>query len=68
MPIAFRRSWTDPDLDQYRDTVVRFLEEEMQPEDEAARKCRLVCLLPETEQDHVKQQDPESQEIGRAHV
>jgi acyl-CoA dehydrogenase len=38
MPIAFRRSWTDPDLDQYRDTVVRFLEEEMQPEDEAARK------------------------------
>jgi acyl-CoA dehydrogenase len=38
MPIQFRRSWTDPDLDQYRDTVVRFLEEEMQPEDEAARK------------------------------
>jgi acyl-CoA dehydrogenase len=38
MPIEFRRSWTDPDLDQYRDTVVRFLEEEMQPEDEAARK------------------------------
>jgi len=26
MPIQFRRSWTDPDLDQYRDTVVRFLE------------------------------------------
>lgn len=38
MPIQFRRSWTDPDLDQYRNTVVRFLEEEMQPEDEAARK------------------------------
>ena len=38
MPIQFRRSWTDPDLDQFRDTVVRFLEEEMQPEDEAARK------------------------------
>ena len=38
MPIQFRRSWTDPDLDQLRDTVVRFLEEEMQPEDEAARK------------------------------
>ena len=38
MPIQFRRSWTDPDLDQYRDTVVRFLEEEMQPEDEVARQ------------------------------
>ena len=38
MPIQFRRSWTDPDLDQYRDTVVRFLEEEMQPDDEAARQ------------------------------
>lgn len=38
MPIQFRRSWTDPDLDQYRDTVVRFLDEEMQPDDEAARK------------------------------
>ncbi len=38
MPIQFRRSWTDPDLDQYRDTVVRFIEEEMQPEDDAARK------------------------------
>lgn len=38
MPIQFRRSWTDPDLDQYRDTVVRFIEEEMLPDDEAARK------------------------------
>lgn len=38
MPIEFRRSWTDPDLDQFRDTVVRFLEEEMQPEDQAARQ------------------------------
>ncbi len=23
MPIQFQRSWTDLDLDQYRDTVVR---------------------------------------------
>ena len=38
MPIQFQRSWTDPDLDQYRDTVVRFIEEQMLPGDEAARK------------------------------
>ncbi len=38
MPITFHRSWSDPDLDQYRDTVVRFIEEHMLPDDEAARK------------------------------
>ena len=38
MPITFERSWTDPDLDQDRDTVVRFIEEHMLPDDEAARK------------------------------
>lgn len=38
MPISFRRSWTDPDLEQYRDTVVRFIEEHMLPGDEVARK------------------------------
>ncbi len=38
MPIQFQRSWTDPDLDQYRDTVVRFIQEQMLPGDEAARK------------------------------
>lgn len=38
MAIEFRRSWTDPDLDQYRSTVVRFIEEHMLPDDEAARK------------------------------
>jgi len=38
MAIEFKRSWTDPDLDQFRDTVVRFIEEEMLPDDEAARK------------------------------
>ncbi len=38
MPIQFHRSWSDPDLDQYRDTVIRFIEEEMLPADEAARQ------------------------------
>lgn len=38
MAIDFKRSWTDPDLDQFRDTVVRFIEEEMLPDDEAARQ------------------------------
>jgi len=38
MPITFHRSWTDPDLDQYRDTVVRFIEEHMLPDDDEARK------------------------------
>ncbi|MDN7683089.1 MULTISPECIES: acyl-CoA dehydrogenase family protein [Burkholderia] len=37
MTIQFNRSWSDPDLEQYRDTVVRFIEEEMLPYDEAAR-------------------------------
>jgi acyl-CoA dehydrogenase len=38
MPITFPRSWTDPDLEQYRATVIRFIEEWVQPDDEAARK------------------------------
>ncbi len=38
MPIQFQRSWTNPDLEQYRDTVVRFIEEKMLPGDEAARQ------------------------------
>ncbi len=38
MPIQFRRSWSDPDLEQYRDTVVRFIEEHMVPGDETARE------------------------------
>jgi len=38
MPIDFRPAWLDSDLELYRDTVVRFIEEEMQPQDEAARK------------------------------
>lgn len=38
MAIQFKRSWSDPDLEQYRGTVVRFIEERMAPDDEAARK------------------------------
>lgn len=38
MSISFQPSWTDPDLELYRDTVVRFIESEMLPDDEAARK------------------------------
>ncbi|MCT9810892.1 acyl-CoA dehydrogenase family protein [Acidovorax sp. Be4] len=38
MAIDFRRSWSDADLDVYRDSVVRFIETEMLPHDEEARK------------------------------
>jgi len=38
MPIDFRRSWSDEDLELYRDNVVRFIETEVLPHDEAARK------------------------------
>ena len=38
MSIQFRRSWSDPDLEQYRSTVIRFIEEQVAPEDEEARK------------------------------
>lgn len=38
MTIDFRPSWTDADLDLYRDTVVRFIESEMLPQDAEARK------------------------------
>jgi acyl-CoA dehydrogenase len=38
MPIAFPRSWNEPDIEQYRDTVVRFIEEHMQPGDAKARE------------------------------
>jgi acyl-CoA dehydrogenase len=38
MALDFRRSWSDEDLDLYRDNVVRFIETEMVPTDEAARK------------------------------
>lgn len=38
MSIDFRRSWMDEDLELFRDNVVRFIESEVQPGDEAARK------------------------------
>ena len=38
MPIDFRRSWSDEDLELYRDNVVRFIDTEMLPHDEEARK------------------------------
>ncbi|MFM7227227.1 MAG: acyl-CoA dehydrogenase family protein [Betaproteobacteria bacterium] len=37
MPIEFTRSWTDPEVELFQDTVVRFIEEKMVPEDDAAR-------------------------------
>ena len=38
MTLDTKRSWSDPDLNLYRDTVVRFIEEHMVPDDEASRK------------------------------
>jgi acyl-CoA dehydrogenase len=38
MPIDFRRSWSDEDLELYRDNVIRFVETEVLPHDEEARK------------------------------
>ena len=37
MPIDFKISWLDDELAMYRDTVVRFVATEMQPQDAAAR-------------------------------
>ncbi|RQO61029.1 acyl-CoA dehydrogenase [Variovorax sp. KBW07] len=38
MPLQFKRSWSDADLESYRDSVARFVEAEMAPHDEEARK------------------------------
>ena len=38
MTLDTTRSWTNEDLDLWRDTCVRFAEQELQPDDEAARK------------------------------
>ena len=38
MTIDFKASWADADLDLYRDTVVRFIESEMVPNDAEARE------------------------------
>jgi len=37
MPIEFQRSWSTPEIESYRDTVIRFIEEHVLPDDEAAR-------------------------------
>jgi acyl-CoA dehydrogenase len=38
MPLEFTRSWEDAEVAQFRDGWVRFVESEMQPADEEARK------------------------------
>ncbi|HEV2609877.1 MAG TPA: acyl-CoA dehydrogenase family protein [Noviherbaspirillum sp.] len=38
MAIDFSRSWMNDELEMVRDTVIRFIENEMAPDDEAARK------------------------------
>jgi acyl-CoA dehydrogenase len=38
MAVSFERTWSDPELELYRDTVVRFIEQELAPGDEEARK------------------------------
>ncbi|WP_334189319.1 acyl-CoA dehydrogenase family protein [Noviherbaspirillum sp.] len=38
MAIDFSRSWMNDELEMVRDTVIRFIENEMVPDDEAARK------------------------------
>ena len=38
MALSFARSWTDEDLNRWRDTCARFVAEELLPDDEAARK------------------------------
>lgn len=38
MTVDFQPSWIDTDLSMYRDTVTRFVDDEMLPQDEAARK------------------------------
>jgi len=38
MALTFTRSWSDEDLDRWRDTCSRFVEQELEPGDEAARQ------------------------------
>ena len=38
MPLTFNRSWTDEDLDRWRDSCARFVEDELLPDDAAARE------------------------------
>lgn len=38
MPIEFKRPWNDPAMESFRDSVARFIESEVLPGDEEARK------------------------------
>ncbi len=38
MALQFKRSWSDEDLERYRDSVARFIEAEMLPQDAEARR------------------------------
>jgi acyl-CoA dehydrogenase len=38
MPLQFERSWTNEELDSLRDTAARFIDTEMAPQDEEARR------------------------------
>ena len=38
MPLDFRRSWSDEAVESFRDSWVRFVESEMQPNDAEARR------------------------------
>ncbi|RYF67878.1 MAG: acyl-CoA dehydrogenase, partial [Comamonadaceae bacterium] len=38
MPLSFQRSWRNEELDALRDTAARFIDTEMAPQDEAARR------------------------------
>src|SRR6266851_6962597 len=38
MPLQFRRSWSDEEVEGFRDTRARFVESEMLPQDEEARR------------------------------
>jgi acyl-CoA dehydrogenase len=37
MPLDFRRSWSDEAVERFRDSWVRFVESEMQPNDAEAQ-------------------------------
>ena len=38
MPVEFTRSWNDEEVERFRESWVRFVETEMQPQDAEARK------------------------------
>ena len=38
MALQFKRSWSDEEIDAFRDTAVRFIDDEMVPGDDEARK------------------------------